>query len=1330
VRILRSKGVSFTKLPEKAEAGVEREPLSRGLKPSPKSASAHSADMGNQGPIEPEYLSEYLETDPELILRQFISILDKVVRKPRSLRRFSLQAYVDRTLLGEALWHEFYAQWERTSETAIDKTVHAKLREKWVSKVHPYAQHETDWHQPAKDQNAEIIQKVTPPVPDSAFHGRWRKALWRSNNGKPDYVETANMIACHLFEQEYTISGEPRRDSQNPNKSSGFGLVFRRGDLIASSADNPLRPEQHQPASPWAQPEETYYFQPDVAADIFNVLTNDELSPTSLHPSWFGERLYDHFGSLKQDCEVPEINKKSLFDLHNDVRSFYRKLAKSERFRRAFRENDKARLEALLPPNAHVLLSRISAKSTNRDRNSLIRTGKIIAHAAEIPFDTKTPTEVFQQRLAYFTSSAGQAEIKRNESFARIWRSSVTFSLRTLRHWADPNGRIKVGKDRQNYDISSTPVAQAILSNFDETAFDTQSGLVFGRKSYSWQNEPGDGELLKMSRAEVVLSSTKDDKREALWALMRLGGEVRNRTLHFSTRQNIMSVLTGGFLTSFKNEEQKLHLSNRGGNVADEDAISALGELLTFDERIASQILADDLNRLGFADFVPAEKIEPLTKLLTEDTAHDTIVTPKFMSVLRKIRNLSTTDDVSVAKELEALSGLSLHNLSKGKTGLNHFRLGILRKVYDLRFPLWLGKKQSDPDLMRGVVEAVINAKSERRQAFNKNTKAYEDPDTLVNDLLTRSETLKDLFSAFARETLLEKEPDDEIDPSEKHSDPYTADKAEQKRQSAWIEELRQEVFAHLFSKCLKDSKLDWIWHVREAEEPLGRAVQASDLSVSSTSWKGWHRQFYAWLYLVPVDQVALLRHQFRKTAVLEQKADGETDLVFQKQLGEIDHLMALYCRVQSAGFDGTEHERGKALGKVFYDDPDLFEQVYSTHADDHDVTFPGTRRGLRQMRRFGSLTALEGIFTKHKVSNEEVKSFKDLAENRNLEIFAKRIELHDQINKLAKEKTPDAVALGQACSQYRELAVNVAQHNFATSAARLSEFARLHHLTMRILARLTDFTLMWERDLLFLVLGMIYHRTPIQDVSIEEIGNGKDQAVGFYALNPENPSGPRQFFAIRQEQMGYASVAYQLVPLLSEEEKASLNRYFGIPEQENPKDVQAAKEKKAKNKLARQSQFARGKGKIRNDFAHFNVIDLKGKRLNLLYLVNAVRSLLSYDRKLKNAVPKAVSDILLDEGLVVEWQLREDRLTRTRLHPRMEKHLDMTYRHTADDYIFWLPQTSKRFTSMVKALFEFDRGGYRALEKEDGKLKARGKLEYPRHFLETWKDRVPRDIF
>jgi hypothetical protein len=103
-----------------------------------------------------------------------------------------------------------------------------------------------------------------------------------------------------------------------------------------------------------------------------------------------------------------------------------------------------------------------------------------------------------------------------------------------------------------------------------------------------------------------------------------------------------------------------------------------------------------------------------------------------------------------------------------------------------------------------------------------------------------------------------------------------------------------------------------------------------------------------------------------------------------------------------------------------------------------------------------------------------------------------------------------------------------------------------------------------------------------------------------------------------------------------------------------------------------------------------------------------------------------------LVEGLEITWELSGDRLKRPAVVPMLETHLTMVKPKEGFDPRFCLPQASVRFTSMVKALFDFDPGGYRAPLHRDGKLKNRGDLHYPEEFrrvIELEKLDVPQSI-
>ena len=62
----------------------------------------------------------------------------------------------------------------------------------------------------------------------------------------------------------------------------------------------------------------------------------------------------------------------------------------------------------------------------------------------------------------------------------------------------------------------------------------------------------------------------------------------------------------------------------------------------------------------------------------------------------------------------------------------------------------------------------------------------------------------------------------------------------------------------------------------------------------------------------------------------------------------------------------------------------------------------------------------------------------------------------------------------------------------------------------------------------------------------------------------------------------------------------------------------------------------------IRNYIAHFNYIP--NAEISLLEVLENLRKLLSYDRKLKNVIMKSIVDILKEYGFVVTFKIEKDK--------------------------------------------------------------------------------------
>src|SRR5262249_34204212 len=147
-----------------------------------------------------------------------------------------------------------------------------------------------------------------------------------------------------------------------------------------------------------------------------------------------------------------------LLNLHTAIKDCYARLIEHLRKSRAPAERGLRRsrppttstprsIADALPDSMETLFALAERKSTNRDLNALVRIGKIVHYTASGYREDRTagPIEHWPSNIAnsFFWTSDGQAVIKRNEAFVRIWRHALALASRTLMDWADPEGTVR-----------------------------------------------------------------------------------------------------------------------------------------------------------------------------------------------------------------------------------------------------------------------------------------------------------------------------------------------------------------------------------------------------------------------------------------------------------------------------------------------------------------------------------------------------------------------------------------------------------------------------------------------------------------------------------------------------------------------------------------------------------------------------------------------------------------------------------------------------------------------------------------------------------------------
>ena len=250
--------------------------------------------------------------------------------------------------------------------------------------------------------------------------------------------------------------------------------------------------------------------------------------------------------------------------------------------------------------------------------------------------------------------------------------------------------------------------------------------------------------------------------------------------------------------------------------------------------------------------------------------------------------------------------------------------------------------------------------------------------------------------------------------------------------------------------------------------------------------------------------------------------------------------------------------------------------------------------RSFYNIKKYGILDLLEKIVTKAdlKITKEEIKKYKNLQKELEKNDFYK---IQEKIHRKYNQK-PNLISRTENkkdFNDYKKAIENIQNYTQLKNKIEFNDLNLLQGLLFRILHRLAGYTSLWERDLQFKLKG----EYP-EDKYIDEIFNSDRNN------NQKYKSG---------------GIAYKYVDFLIEKEEGK---------------------RAGKNKVKKRSEKERS-FIIRNYIAHFNYIPDAEK--SILEILEELRELLKYDRKLKNAVMKSVKDIFKEYGFIVEFRISHE---------------------------------------------------------------------------------------
>ncbi len=743
----------------------------------------------DSGPWE---VPEFAERHPELVVAQWISAIDRIAAKPRLGGKPTPEQRRLRTVLGEAAW-EILRQ--RLPADGADD-----LARLWRRKLHPYGDGDD----------------VKPSGPEKGrWYPRFAGDIAAGKIGKAEATAIAGRIEEHLYRGEYRIDGA------RPNRRQG-----RIAARAASIAGNVIAPVRELAGETWTEADAgRYRAEGNVALKIRQAAEALEANGRRVRPAVAAKCLHEHYPRLfpGADGEALSIaearqSEPGLFALHMAVRETYTRILKN---------HGKRQVAPLLPGDMDALFRLVGAMGRNRDLNALIRLGKLLHYeAGDEPAQAVAalPDDRSIEGGRYRTS-AGQAEIKRNEAFVRIWRGAVALAQRTLTGWA--NSERDVDKDVLGR------IEKVTGEGFDEAACDAGLRLLFG------------------SRAGLFDTA---DKREVLRFALRGWEGLRNNAFHFKGR--------GGFARALSES-----VASAGS------ALPEVAELLAADERDRQARLVAALRGAGVEDVWPADRLEALL-LAVAGGARAQSPLPRFRRVLDRAENAWRREPFR----------LGLPKPENRRTMQEHpglrARYVALKMLYERAFPGWL--QERDADALNAWIARAAERATKAAQAINRDPDAAARSAGLVR--LQPGETIAEFSDRLTALTASEYRVQRGY-----ASDPDAARKQAKHIEDLRCDVIAQAFDAYIadagFGWMLADPSQEP--PAAAGQGALDR-IALPEQPGAGAGREGWSAALYFLIHLVPVEAVSGLRHQLRKWSVLELAASGHTAVAEVERLFDL----------------------------------------------------------------------------------------------------------------------------------------------------------------------------------------------------------------------------------------------------------------------------------------------------------------------------------------------------------------------------------------------------------------------------------------------------------
>jgi hypothetical protein len=996
-------------------------------------------------------IEPFARSNDRLVIAQWISVIDKIASKPAGTNGPTTEQREFRDRLGNAVWAFLEANGLLAGLT--DPAAKEHLAKLWRVKVAPYG---------AASYRAPPRTSRAPP----SAKGRWYdRFAGDAAVSEVDVAAIAQRIHEHLYLAEYRVGG---------------GLTKRRRGLIAARAVS-IAVNVPQPAGPeggWKAEDECVYARAgNVAERIRSAIqrreSGEDRSGTRITLSIAAVELFKHYAQVfKGDDGKPlsireaREHAPALFNLHMAVKDCYARILKHHRKQPKTRSpgprNPKdqgapgavpRKISDLLPDSMEDLFSTVADKLTNRNLSALVRLGKVIHYEASGDSADRTlgPVQNWPRDVSksHFWTSDGQAVIKRNEAFVRVWRHVLALASRTLNDWADPAYQIKGDI------LLQKQTEMAVHDMFDRGHYERKVDVLFGNRAAIFKRP--DNDLFERGLLRLALDGT---------------AQLRHNAFHFKGLGNFADALTASNI-----------------KIAS-DLLDALRRLWETDAREYGEQLRKTMRAAHFEYFLDASQSHKFAAACSElDVA--ALPLPRFARMLRRAANAWSQGEGDLKLPAPA-NRIDLENPAR------LCQYTALKLIYEFPFRAWL--LQCTAPILSGFIERAVKRATVAARDLNAGDDA-DRRDTIVARAAIVGGVREDgdveaFFSSLSAETAAEM----------RVQRGYTSDPDKAREQAAYIENLKCDVVALAFATYLKEAEFEFLLAL-SSDLPKSQVPRCDLSSIParqvSLRVENWEVLLYFLMHLVPVEEAGQLLHQIRKWEILVTKGSvvdpngqpATAPETMHLRARKVQRIIELYLSMHDAKFQGGALLVGCEPFKELYESAALFNQVFAAAPGmDDDRRIP--RRGLREIMRFGHLRVFRDLFMQHPIRAAEVARY---AQGEALEDGKSKIAHWQELRESLHEKwtgTGRAFPL-EDVRTYVDALARVMRHRHLAAHVTLTDHVRLHRLLMTILGRLVDYSGLWERDLYFATLALAHElgTTPQQVFAangLRYLGNGQ----------------------------------------------------------------------------------------------------------------------------------------------------------------------------------------------------------------------------------------------